>query len=215
MRSPPALVVTVNYGGKGASMTSQHYNCAYFQVRNWTQYQHYKKRNPPWIKLHAGLLTSEDWVSLDDSSRVLAVACMLIAAKNDGCVPNKPDYMIRVAYLSSCDFRPLVECGFLVPITYDREPEVTGEPEREKRYHDASTMLARRKHDASNLHRGASKVGEVARPETETETEGTSQGVYITRDIGSILEGPPEKGEWGATDGYYDPDTGEIFGEGL
>lgn len=196
-------------------MTSPYYNCAYFQVRNWTQYQHYKKRNPPWIKLHAGLLTSEDWVSLDDPARVLAVACMLIAAKNDGCVPNKPDYMIRVAYLSSCDFRPLVECGFLVPITYDREPEVTGEPEREKRYHDASAMLARRKHDASELHRDASKVVEVARPETEAETEITSHRVGYLYDTVGIIEGNAGKGEWGATGCCYDPDTGELFGEGL
>jgi hypothetical protein len=84
------------------------------KVRNWEQFQHYKDRNPPWIKLHFALLSSEDWVSLDDASRVLAIACMLVASRNNGCVPNNPAYMRRVAYLNTNpDFRPLISCGFL------------------------------------------------------------------------------------------------------
>jgi len=34
------------------------------KVKNWEKYQHYKDRNPPWIKLHFELLTSADWVPL-------------------------------------------------------------------------------------------------------------------------------------------------------
>jgi len=52
-----------------------------FRVRNWEQFQHYKDRNPPWIKLHFALLASEDWVTLDDASKLLAVVCMLIMGK--------------------------------------------------------------------------------------------------------------------------------------
>ena len=89
------------------------------RVRNWRDFQHYKKRNPPWIKLHFGLLSSTDWVCLDDASRVLAVACMLIASKHDGCVPEDAGYFRRVAYLNTNpDFTPLIACGFL-----QREPD--------------------------------------------------------------------------------------------
>lgn len=85
------------------------------RVRNWDRFQHYKKdRTPPWIKLHYDLLSSETWVSLDDASRVLAIACMLIASRNNGCVPNKPAYVQRVAYLNAPpDFEPLISIGFL------------------------------------------------------------------------------------------------------
>ncbi len=90
---------------------------AHFAVRNWRRFQHYSKRNPPWIKLHFELLNSRDWVSLDDASRVLAVACMLIASRNNGMVPNNPDYLSRVAYLNQPpDFKPLIVCGFLTEI---------------------------------------------------------------------------------------------------
>lgn len=89
-------------------------------VRNWTRFQHYKDRTPPWIKLHWELLASEDWVLLDDASKLLAVVCMLIASRNEGQVPNNPDYIKRVAYLSKRpNLKPLIECGFLSEVLAD------------------------------------------------------------------------------------------------
>lgn len=86
-----------------------------YKVRNWEKYQHYKKRNPPWIKLHLEILTSKDWIMLADASRVLAIACMLLASKNDGYIPDDPEYLKRVAYLNTePDFTQLIECGFLI-----------------------------------------------------------------------------------------------------
>ena len=85
-----------------------------YRVKNWKKYQHYSKRNPPWVKLHFELLSSADWVSLADSSRVLAVVSMLLASRNDGYVPSDPDYLKRVAYLNTDpDFTELLKCGFL------------------------------------------------------------------------------------------------------
>lgn len=85
-----------------------------YRVRNWAQFQHYKDRNPTWIKLHFALLASEDWVTLDDASKLLAIVCMLVASRNDGYVPNNPAYLKRVAYLNRMPkLNPLVSCGFL------------------------------------------------------------------------------------------------------
>lgn len=87
----------------------------HFLVKNWTKFQHYKDRNPPWIKLHVEILASEDWVALADASKLLAVVCMVLAARNDGKVPNNIDYIKRVAYLDKRpDLKPLIDCGFLV-----------------------------------------------------------------------------------------------------
>lgn len=86
-----------------------------YEIPTWRDYQHYKDRDPPWIKLHFSLLTSPTWVMLDDASRVLAVACMLIASRNHGKVPANPAYIKRVAYLKSVDFKPLLSIKFLVP----------------------------------------------------------------------------------------------------
>jgi len=111
----------------------------HYTVRNWTNFQHYTKRNPPWIKLHTALLTSKDWVVLDDASRVLAIAIMLLASKNEGKVPADKGYLHRVAYLNNVpDFTPLIKCGFLVPceqvasgLLADARPEAETEAEIE------------------------------------------------------------------------------------
>src|SRR3990167_5571394 len=108
------------------------------RVKNWRTFQHYKDRNPPWIKLHFSMLSSKDWVTLDDASRVLAIACMLIASRNDGVIPSDPDYIKRVAYLKRVNFKPLIDCGFLEPASdckqtiADARPETETETETEK-----------------------------------------------------------------------------------
>lgn len=85
------------------------------RIKNWERFQHYKERNPPWIKLHFDILASRDWVTFDDASRVLAVACMLIASRHDGYVPNDPAYIKRVAYLNKTpNLKPLIDIGFLI-----------------------------------------------------------------------------------------------------
>lgn len=85
-----------------------------FRVKNWAKFQHYKHRCPPWIKLHVDIFSSEDWVMLDDASKLLAVACMVIASKHNGIVPDSPDYIQRVAYLNKRpNLKPLIDCGFI------------------------------------------------------------------------------------------------------
>ena len=106
----------------------------FIRIINWERMQHYKDRNPPWIKLHFSLLASEDWVSLDDASRVLAIACMLIASRNEGVVPDNPAYLKRVAYLNrSPNFKPLVECGFLESASDCKQMLADARPETEER----------------------------------------------------------------------------------
>ena len=88
-----------------------------YQIIGWSDYQHYKDRAPPWIKLHHTLLTSEFWVMSDDASKLLAIASMLLAARDkacDGSFNGDPEYVKRFAYLgSNPNFKPLIEHGFI------------------------------------------------------------------------------------------------------
>lgn len=56
---------------------------------------------------------------LDDASRVLAIACMLIASRNKGEIDGSEAglaYLKRVAYLNKTpNLKPLILCGFLSP----------------------------------------------------------------------------------------------------
>ena len=88
-----------------------------YRIKNWSDYQHYKDRCPPWIKLHHALLTSEVWVMGTDATRALAVASMLLASRNDdndGTFNGDPEYIKRFAYLNSKpDFKQLIEYNFI------------------------------------------------------------------------------------------------------
>lgn len=86
----------------------------FLKLKNWEKYQHYKDRNPPWIKFYTDIITSRMWVTCDDASRALAIACMALASKTDNRIPADPVYFQRVAYLNSApDFSKLVETDFI------------------------------------------------------------------------------------------------------
>lgn len=104
-------------------------------IKNWSEFQHYKKRCPPWIKLHWAMLSSEDWSVLSDTDRLILIVCLMIGSQFDGRIPDDPDYIKRVAYLRrKPNLKPLIDCGFLI------EPQA-----------DASGTLA----DASTLQANA------------------------------------------------------------
>jgi len=104
----------------------------YLHVKNWQTYQHYRDRNPPWIKLHYEIMTSSDWVMLADANKLLAVVCMLVASRHEGRVPLDLDYIKRVAYLDKKpDLTPLIKCGFLIVDSNSKQALATARPETE------------------------------------------------------------------------------------
>lgn len=56
-------------------------------IRNWSEFQHYKDRDPPWIKLYRDTLTSEVWVLGTDVSRLVQLASTLLAARYKNKTP--------------------------------------------------------------------------------------------------------------------------------
>lgn len=144
---------------------------AQLKVKNWEQFQHYKDRNPPWIKLHFALLASEDWVTLDDASKLLAIVCMLIASRNNGMVPNNPAYLKRVAYIDRLPkLKPLIDSGFLVETQAD-----------------ASALLA----DDSSLQ--ASACPETYSTEIDKKDSSSSRPLAATVSDASLLKKAIEK----------------------
>lgn len=128
----------------------------FYEVANWKEYQHYKDRNPPWVRLYYSLLTSETWVVSDDAGRALMVAVMLVASRNEGRIPSDPNYIRKLATLNTApDFAPLVASGFLIDASNPLAGGVQG----------ASTPLA------CSVSVSVSGVKESI---SETETEGAS-----------------------------------------
>lgn len=68
-------------------------------IKNWDRFQHYKDRDPPWVKLYRDLLTSESWLLGNDESRLVQVASVLIAARYSNQIPYRYDLFQKVSNL--------------------------------------------------------------------------------------------------------------------
>lgn len=54
-------------------------------VKNWSKFQHYKDRNPPWIKLYTDTFQRRDFNRLPDDSKLLAICIWTLAAREASC----------------------------------------------------------------------------------------------------------------------------------
>lgn len=53
----------------------------YFKIRNWDKFQHYKQRNPPWIRLHRTLLRDHKFNQLSEWEQWTLVRLWLLASE--------------------------------------------------------------------------------------------------------------------------------------
>jgi len=109
--------------------------------KNWNNFQHYRDRCPPWIKLHRELLNDKEYMCLPLASKAIAPLLWLLASesKNGEFDASIDELSFRLRITSKeveQGLKPLIDNGFFI---------------------DASTMLA--------------PCLQVARPERETERE--------------------------------------------
>lgn len=124
--------------------------------KNWKSFQHYNKRNPPWIKLHKSLLDDRKFQTLPDASRALAPMLWLIAAEHkdgifDGSVEEIAFRVRQSEQWVSDALNPLIDMGLF---TYDSsllascKQHATPETEREtEREAETETEISSNKED--------------------------------------------------------------------
>jgi hypothetical protein len=111
----------------------------YIVIKNFAKFQHYKNRNPPWIRLYFALLNDKDFYRLPDAHKFHVMGLFLIASQNDNKIPLDKDWLVKqLASTEPLDLDALVASTFI---------EIVEQV--------ASKALAKRKR--------------VAAPETETE----------------------------------------------
>lgn len=55
----------------------------YLRVKNWGSFQHYRDRNPPWIKLHNSLLTDTGFLEMTEPHQWQLVRTWMLASRCD------------------------------------------------------------------------------------------------------------------------------------
>lgn len=87
-------------------------------VKNWKEFQHYRGRRPPWIKLHRPLLDDFEFSALPVASQAIAIRVWLFASESaDGSIPSdlkKLSYRFRMTEREVvAAVKPLIDNGFL------------------------------------------------------------------------------------------------------
>ena len=86
----------------------------YFRVVNLEKYQHYKHRNPPWIKLHASTLEDYDFGRLQDASKMHLCAIWLLASRTGNKIPYDAEWIAKkIDATSNVDLAALEYAGFI------------------------------------------------------------------------------------------------------
>lgn len=99
-------------------------------VKNFARYQHYRDRNPPWIKLYTALLADVTFMSLLEVSRYHLMACWIVASRSDGVLPDDARVLSRLIGADTpVNVEELVSSGFLKRQQADSKPLAIGKQE--------------------------------------------------------------------------------------
>lgn len=66
------------------------------KIKNWSKFQHFKDRKPPWVKLYRDVLDDMEWYELDPLASKVLVMCWLIASEDEGRLPNAKTLSFRL-----------------------------------------------------------------------------------------------------------------------
>jgi len=114
--------------------------------KNWVKFQHYKDRNPPWIKLHRDLLIDKEYMRLPLASKALAPLLWLLASESvEGVFDadlDELEFRLRISQKELTEgLKPLIANGFFLDAStmlavslQDAIPETEREKEREAKY---------------------------------------------------------------------------------
>jgi 5-methylcytosine-specific restriction endonuclease McrA len=88
----------------------------YVQVKDFDRFQHYKDRDPPWIKLYVRILEDYAFAVLPDVHKAHLVLLWVLASKMDNKIPKDPKFVSdKLCAKTPVDLDALLASGFLQP----------------------------------------------------------------------------------------------------
>ena len=105
----------------------------YLALRNWEHYQHYKDRNPPWIKLYNSLLDEYQFGILPDETKWHVVASTLLASRTNNLIPADPKWIgAKIGATKPVSIELLLASGMFEQIQQDTSASTVVEQDASK-----------------------------------------------------------------------------------
>jgi hypothetical protein len=86
-------------------------------IRDWDEWQSYRKdrSSPPWIKVHRNIFSSRKWAVLSDAEKGQLVSLWILAADNNGSIPDDLKILKKIAQLDDLpNIKKFKELGLIV-----------------------------------------------------------------------------------------------------
>ena len=101
----------------------------YIKILKWDEFQHYKKRDPLWIKLYRSILDQYEYDCLQDDSKLLLFTLWLLAARLSNKIPFDLDWIRKQGCLnnelSMQALDALINTGFIETVDEEYEPAIS------------------------------------------------------------------------------------------
>jgi len=123
------------------------------RIKNWSKFQHFKDRRPPWVKLYRDILDDIEWHELDPLAAKVLVMLWLIASEDEGRIPDSKtlafrlrisevktkEIIIKLSHWLEHNDIELISSGYQVDLP---ETETETEREKEKETKKKATVVA-------------------------------------------------------------------------
>ena len=94
----------------------------YLRVRGFDALQHYKDRNPVWIKLYCSILEDYEFQQLQDSAKFHLIGLMLLASRLSNRFPDDSVWLAsKIGASEKIEIEILIESGFLEVVADKKE----------------------------------------------------------------------------------------------
>jgi hypothetical protein len=88
----------------------------FLAVKGFEKFQHYRDRNPPWIKLHGTLLTDLAFLELSEAAQAQLVKLWVLASQLGHPLPNNPKLLAgKIGTTGKFHLASIIAAGFLIP----------------------------------------------------------------------------------------------------
>lgn len=89
----------------------------FFKVKCFETLQHYKDRNPPWIKLHYEWFDNYNFSCLQDASKLQLILIFMLASRSENILPWDENWLTKkLGVVQKVDLEILKKLGFIEEI---------------------------------------------------------------------------------------------------
>jgi uncharacterized phage protein (TIGR02220 family) len=121
----------------------------FLSIKNFEKYQHFKKANPPWIKLYRSLFLDREFMKLTTPCKYLYIGLVTLASEGCNRVPNDLHFISHRLAInpSEIDLKPLYKAGFLIASESTVYRETISQRQRQSTETETETDSMSRKRD--------------------------------------------------------------------